>query len=75
MRFIEAARWNLKPIPDISNRHDEGGMIRLGLDLVPKCIDTPIDTSSSDADVATPDGPKDLITGESPARVSDEKRQ
>ena len=73
MQLIVAARRNLKPIPDISNRHDEGGTIRLGLDLVTKCIYTPIDTSHSYPDVATPDGSKDLITGESPTGVSDEK--
>ncbi len=75
MRLIVAVLRNLKPIPDISDRHDERGTIWLGLDLAPKCIDTPIDTSRSYPDVATPDGPKDLITGESPAGVSDEKRQ
>ena len=75
VRLIVAAMRSLKPIPDISDRLDEGGAIWLGLDLAPKCIDTPIDTSRSYPDAATPDGPKDLIPGESPAGVSGEKRQ
>ncbi len=42
MRLIVAAMRSLKPIPDISDRLDGGVALWLGLDLAPKCIDTPI---------------------------------